>query len=124
MSPSTTQRDIRVPKALHGKVVGTKRATLRDIESDYPGVKVTVPRQDDPSELIHISGPADAVSRAEKRVLDISGQLSDDAARERAKADALRKEKDALFEQANHTQDRAKKHQLLDAAYVAVVSNS
>ena len=57
----------------------------------------------------HLAGPADAVARAEKRVLDISGQI-DVVANERAKADALRKEKDALFDQANRTQDRQNHH--------------
>ena len=109
-------KDIRVPKALHGKIIGKQAATLRDIESDYPGVKVRVPKRDDPSEIIRLTGPADAVSRAERRVMDISGALSD-AATERARADALRKEKDALFEQASRTRDRVEKKKLLDAAH-------
>lgn len=110
-------KQVRVAKSLHGKIIGKQGATLRDIECDYPGVKVKVPKRVDPSELIHLSGPADAVGRAERRVMDISGALGDVAATEHARAEALRKEKDALFEQAGRTRDRVERKRLLDAAH-------
>jgi len=116
MFTSSIHKTVKVDKALHGKIIGKKAATLKDIESDYPGVKVTVPKRDDPSDLIQLSGPADAVARAEARVLDISGQLSDEAARDRGRAEALRKEKDALFDKA-HKSSGQEKRRLLDAAH-------
>ena len=116
MAPPHTTKDVKVPKNLHGKIIGAKAATLKDIESDYPGVKVTVPKRDDPSEFVHLAGPADAVSRAERRVLDIAGVLSDESAAERKKADALRKEKDRLFDEANKAQG-PKRRELMDKAH-------
>ena len=117
MAPPTVQTTVPVPKKLHGKVVGAKGATIRDIESDYPGVKVLVPKRHDPSELITISGPADAVKRAVQRVRDISGELGDATAKERERADGLRKEKDALFDEAHHTNNPEKRRRLMDAAH-------
>ena len=114
-SINSVNKSVKVDKALHGKIIGKKAATLKDIESDYPGVKVIVPKRDDPSEMIQLSGPADAVARAEKRVLDISGQR-DDANAERSRADGLRKEKDSLFDRANKANGQEKR-QLLDAAH-------
>jgi len=116
MAPSVSQ-DVRVPKHLHGKIVGSRGATIRDIESDYPGVKVRVPQRNDPSDAIHLEGPADAVKRAEHRVLDIAGVLGDEAAHERKKADELRTEKDRLFDEANHVHDLNKRRVLLDQAH-------
>ena len=87
MAPPSITKDVQVPKNLHGKIIGKQAATLKDIESDYPGVKVTVPRRNDPSEFVRLAGPEDAVRRAERRVLDIAGVLSDEAAAERKKVD-------------------------------------
>lgn len=116
MSPPSITKDVHVPKNMHGKIIGKQAATLKDIESDYPGVKVTVPRRNDPSELIRLAGPEDAVRHAERRVLDIAGVLSDEAAAERKKADELRRDKDRLFEEANKASG-PRRHQLLDAAH-------
>lgn len=117
MAPPAVTKDLQVPKRLHGKIIGRKAATIRDIESDYPGVKVTVPRRNDPSELVRLEGPADAVRRAEHRVRDIAGLVADEAAHERAKAEGLRREKDVLFSRAQRTRDPQKRHQLLDEAH-------
>lgn len=116
MAPPNITKDVRVPKNLHGKIIGKQAATLKDIESDYPGVKVTVPRREDPSEFVHLAGPEPAVMRAERRVLDIAGILSDEAAAERKRADELRREKDRLFDEANKASG-PRRHQLLDAAH-------
>ena len=116
MAPPSITKDVHVPKNLHGKIIGKQAATLKDIESDYPGVKVTVPRRNDPSEFVRLAGPEDAVRRAERRVLDIAGVLSDEAAAERKKVDELRRDKDRLFEEANKAMG-PKRHQLLDAAH-------
>ena len=116
MAPPSITKDVYVPKNLHGKIIGKQAATLKDIESDYPGVKVTVPRRNDPSEFVRLAGPEDAVRRAERRVLDIAGVLSDEAAAERKKVDELRRDKDRLFEEANKAMG-PKRHQLLDAAH-------
>ena len=56
MAPPTVTKDVRVPKSLHGKIIGKKAATLKDIESDYPGVKVIVPQRNDPSEIVRLAG--------------------------------------------------------------------
>ena len=116
MAPPTVTRDVRVPKNMHGKIIGKQAATLKDIESDYPGVKVSVPQRSDPSEFVRLTGPEDAVKRAERRVLDIAGVLSDEAAAERKRADEMRREKDRLFDEANKASG-AKRHALLDAAH-------
>ena len=116
MAPPSISKSVRVPKDLHGKIIGKQAATLKDIESDYPGVKVTVPKRDDPSDLVRLAGPEDAVARAERRVLDIAGVLSDEAAAERKRADDLRREKDRLFDEANRASG-PKRHQMLEAAH-------
>ena len=115
---------IRVPKTLQGKVIGRRGATIKDIESDYPGVRVTVPRRDDPSEIVVVHGPLEAVQRAVQRVKDIAGIRTPEEARHDANEDAqlhrLRAEKDALFHQADEAGragNRARRHVLLDAAH-------
>ncbi len=60
MGPST-RLVVKVPKELHGKVIGKGAATLKDIESDY-GVRLIVPKRDDPSDDVVIEGTPDSVS--------------------------------------------------------------
>ena len=110
-------RAVHVPKNLHGKIIGAKGATIRDIESDYPGVKVAVPQRHEASDQVTLTGPPVAVKRAERRVLDIAGVLGDEVARERSKADELRHEKDKLFDDANRARDPLKRRQLFDEAH-------
>ena len=90
---------VQVPKKLQGKIIGRRGATLADIESDYPGVHVQVPRRNDPSTDVVITGPSAAVKHAEARVLDICGMssINNDARKE---ANRLYDEAHRLFEEA------------------------
>jgi hypothetical protein len=58
---ATTRLVVKVPKELHGKVIGKGAATLKDIESDY-GVRLIVPKRDDASDQVVIEGTPEAVS--------------------------------------------------------------
>jgi len=100
MAPEAVRELVQVPKDMHGKVIGRGAATLKDIQSDYPGVRVTVPKRDDPSDEIVIEGPPTAVAAAKARVLDICGMAPNVAGAARAEAQRLYDEADALFEQA------------------------
>ncbi len=112
----TTTVKVPVPKNLQGKVIGKGGATLQDIESDYPGVNVTVPKRDDPSEFVTISGPPDAVRHAQRRVMDICGLLQDESAEARKKAQSLFDEADKLFDKMKKTKDKNEKNRLRNQA--------
>mmetsp|Transcript_15808 Transcript_15808/g.18450 ORF Transcript_15808/g.18450 Transcript_15808/m.18450 type:complete len:334 (+) Transcript_15808:80-1081(+) len=108
---------IKVPKKLQGKVIGRAGATLKDIESDYPGVDVVVPGRDSDSEDVIVKGPADAVKHAERRILDICGMLKDNSGAARDKARKLFDEADELFKKAKAANSKEERDELYKQAH-------
>ena len=111
---------VRVPKSLQGKVVGMHGATVKDIESDCPGVKLIVPPRHDPSEFVEIHGDEKAVHRALERVKDIVGFRSAKDEEEFARIDHLRAAVDDLFRKADDAAAKGNKRlrsKLLDEAH-------
>mmetsp|Transcript_18151 Transcript_18151/g.29456 ORF Transcript_18151/g.29456 Transcript_18151/m.29456 type:complete len:304 (+) Transcript_18151:119-1030(+) len=108
---------IQVPKNLHGKVIGRGRATINDIESDYPGVKVIMPRRDEDTEDVVLEGPPDAVKRAHNRILDICNMAPDHSGGARKKAQALYDQADELFDRSKKASSRDEKQRLKQMAF-------
>lgn len=134
---------VQVPKNLQGKLIGRRGATLADIESDYPGVRLHVPKRNDPSTDVVITGPPSAVKHAHARVLDIcdmgfsssssssaarkhANDLYDEASRlfEAAKAvDGDRARRDALWERAKRKKEEAHAAQMAAAREIFRAKN-
>jgi len=108
---------IKVPKNLQGKVIGRGGATIKDIESDYPGVDVVVPKRDSNSEDVILKGPPDAVKHAQRRILDICGMSEDNSSQVRGKAQALFDEADKLFKAAKAENSKQEKDRLYKLAH-------
>jgi len=98
-----------VPKNMQGKVIGRGGDTLKDIESDYPGVKLIMPARNSDSEDVVITGPADGVNRAKMRVLDICGMAPDVTGGARERARRLHEEVDKIYERMRSSNTKAEK---------------
>ena len=61
---------VHVPKDLHKHILGKKGQKLIDIQRET-GTKITVPRADNESEMVNISGPKDNLLTAQQRLSDI-----------------------------------------------------
>lgn len=64
---------VSIPKAHHRFIIRQKNRTLADLELQT-ATKVSVPRSDDPSELITITGTKDGIEKARHEIQMISDE--------------------------------------------------
>ena len=68
--PVSQQSKLVVEKRLHGKIIGKEAATLYAIQ-DMSGARVTIPRRDDDSSAILISGSSEAIGKAKSAIQEL-----------------------------------------------------
>jgi len=65
---SKTSGQLQVPKDMHRKIVGQGFQGIRDIQ-DETNTRIEVPKRDDPSDILTISGQADGIEHAKRLIL-------------------------------------------------------
>lgn len=66
--------EIRVPKMQHGMLLGKHASKIKQLEQGT-NTKITVPRQDDSSDVVRISGNKEGVDSARQQILSFSEDL-------------------------------------------------
>eukprot|EP00510_Aplanochytrium_minuta_P001459 CAMPEP_0184016502 /NCGR_PEP_ID=MMETSP0954-20121128/6963_1 /TAXON_ID=627963 /ORGANISM="Aplanochytrium sp, Strain PBS07" /LENGTH=406 /DNA_ID=CAMNT_0026297527 /DNA_START=226 /DNA_END=1442 /DNA_ORIENTATION=- len=96
MKTSTVRSVVKVPKKLHGRVVGHQGARIHEIEALFSGIRIFVPEKQSNSENIVLKGSPSSVAGAKEHILRICGILPEEV---KAKKHLV---KESLFDRADN----------------------